>query len=202
MRTTARAQARAKLFAGKRANSSKLIAKTTANKKGGSKKVRLILLILGILFIGVVGTAYLNYVETQADIARAISVTDSTQNVVTAAPTDVNTRLLKEFNKDRREYQVSPVIMDVDLSGFAFFRAGQMITDRATDNPYYTHEDLFVISREEWQRSYYHSPEEIVDILRNTDMKFRNNELNPDNTIVGIGSVEFGGFYFVSVEWK
>jgi uncharacterized protein YkwD len=201
MRTSARGQARIKQFAAKKKAVQKAISVSATPTKNHSKKIRIILLVLGILFIGIVGTVYLNYVETQADIATALAVADAS-NPITAAPTDVNTRLLHEFNVDRLDYQVSPVIMDVDLSNFAFSRATQMVTNGATDNPYYTHEDLFVISKNEWDRSYYHSPEEIVDILRNSDLKFRANEINPDNTIVGVGSVEFGGFYFVSVEWK
>ncbi len=66
----------------------------------------------------------------------------------------------------------------------------------------YTREDIFIVSQAEFGRSYYHSPEQVVDEWKNTNLRFKTNELNRDYTKVGIGVVEGKGNFYVVVRWE
>jgi uncharacterized protein YkwD len=117
-------------------------------------------------------------------------------------PEEAQHRLLSVFNEDRNLYAVGTVRLDTELGNRSYYRAMDVRDYNVGEDVGYTREDIFVVSEAEFGRSYYHSPEAIVDTWRNTDHRFRMNELNRDYTNVGIGVSEGNGNFYIVVRWE
>jgi uncharacterized protein YkwD len=115
---------------------------------------------------------------------------------------EAQARLLKLFNEDRNTYAVNPVLLDHESSNRSYYRAMDVRDYQMGEDKSYTRESIFVVSQSEFGRSYYHSPEAIVDTWRNTNPRFRLNELNRDYTTVGIGVAEGNGNFYIVIRWE
>ena len=111
-------------------------------------------------------------------------------------------KLYKLFCDDRSDYGVSPAVFDSELSNRSYYRAMDVRDYGVGEDPSYLHEDIFIVNQEAFGRSYYSSPGQFVDRWRNEDRRFFLNELDRDNTRVGIGVAEGNGNFYIVVRWE
>jgi hypothetical protein len=152
-------------------------------------KTALIISLIMIIAVGTVGATMYQQVYGYVTDTRF-------------TPSEVQNRLFKIFNEDRSQFGVSPVTFDAELSNRSYYRAMDVRDYGVSEDPSYLHEDIFAVSQEAFSRSYYNSPGQYVDLWRNTDRRFNYNELDRDNSRVGIGVVEGDGLYYIVVRWE
>jgi hypothetical protein len=148
------------------------------------------LILIALIFIVVIGTASANMYQVYGYVSTIFT------------PQTVQSRLLSAFNEDRSIYGVYHVVLDPELSNRSYYRAMDIRDYNLEKDATYLREDIFIVSKEEFSRSYYNSPGIFVDTWRNTDKRFRLNELNRDNGRVGIGVAEGNNNFYIVVRWE
>jgi len=158
------------------------VYKSKSNKKS--------LILIALIFIVAIGTVSANMYQVYGYVSTIFT------------PQTVQSRLLSAFNEDRSVYGVYHVVLDPELSNRSYYRAMDIRDYNLEEDVTYLREDIFIVSKEEFSRSYYNSPGMFVDTWRNTDKRFRLNELNRDNGRVGIGVAEGNDKFYIVIRWE
>lgn len=116
----------------------------------------------------------------------------------------VSQKIFALMNNDRQLYNVPNAQWDYNLANQALQRSVDLFI--SSNSPYqsnpYDREDAFVISKFDWTRSYYFSPEYVLDSWRNGDNNFRQDLLNRDYSLVGVGVSSDWNNYYVVIKWQ
>lgn len=134
----------------------------------------------------------------------------------TYVPHGVEQKLFALITEDRATYGVEGgLIWDGKLAIDAYVRAVDVMRSRNMGTGFasndsiidirskpFMRENIAIVSREEFERSYYHSPEYFMDQWRNGDKWFRLNELNRIHTYIGIGVAADDRNYYIVARWR
>ena len=111
-------------------------------------------------------------------------------------------RVISLINEDRVLDGAAGVYQSDSLSQVAYTEAVTYMNTGATGGFTPQHESVAVVSADDFGRDFYHSPETVMDVWRNTDLQFRRNEVNREYTTAGIGIVEGNGNYYIVVIFR
>lgn len=134
----------------------------------------------------------------------------------TYTPHGVEQKLFALILEDRATYNVAGGLMwDGKLATDAYSRAVDVMRSRNLGTGFasndsvidirskpFMRENIAIVSREEFERSYYHSPEYFMDQWRNGDKWFRLNELNRIHAYIGIGVAADDENYYIVARWR
>jgi uncharacterized protein YkwD len=161
--------------------------------KQQKKKRNATLIVLTLCLIGILAIGY-----TLASAAKSGDL---------EARKDISQKLFVVVNENRDIFNVPYAQWNTDLESLAINKSTEYLTGMSyygfkyESKPWDT-EDAFVISKEEWHRSYYLSPGMIFDTWMNNDHNFRIDALNRDYTKVGIGVVSDQNNYYIVFRWQ
>ena len=147
--------------------------------------------------------------------ALAASTLETTLNA-TYIPHGVEQKLFALIIEDRATYGVATgLTWDGKLAIDAYVRAVDVMRSRNMGTGFasndsiidirskpFMRENIAIVNREEFERSYYHSPEYFMDQWRNGDKWFRLNELNRDHIYIGIGVAADDDNYYIVARWR